>query len=152
MVKFSKITKLVNTYPCNTLIPSTNITLKYIDCCLERLLTVKSKYESITDTGSTSDIDTNYGSLLPYLQISSEYIFTLGNVSKETISGYGKTLVQLGGGGFIWNRNMLRLPGLRYPLYFLFHNCILLGCRYIGYNKGTHTWFPSFSFTIDDRV
>ena len=57
-----------------------------------------------------------------------------------------------GGGGFIEKQNVFHVPGIRSPLYFLRQRPRLLGCGYIGGNKGNHMCFPSFDLIIDDRL
>ena len=69
----------------------------------------------------------------------------------KIICVYGNTLVQLGG-KVIEKRKIFHVPWIRDPLYYLYQHIRLLDCSYIGDNKGTHTFSPSFGFTINDRV
>ena len=90
----SKITEPYNTYPCS-LSPHTELSLEYIHLRLVGVSYVTTTIQSIADTGATQYTDTNYGSFLSYHLSSSGNYVTIGNGSKDSISGYGTTLVIL---------------------------------------------------------
>ena len=72
-------------------------------------------------------MDKNYGYFLSYIQAYNGDYAHFGNGSKEPISGYGTTLVRLGG-EVIENRKMFHEIGLTPPLYYLCRHHIILGC------------------------
>ena len=107
---------------------------------------------SIEDTGSTNDMDQNYGSFLIYHHSYSDDYVTLGNRSKYPISGYVTTLVRLGGKvNKKWNV-YFHVTGLRAPLYSLHRHRKLTQCGYIGNNKTKTTWPAYFPLTIENKV
>ena len=96
-------------------------------------------------------MEPNYESFLSYNFSSSRDYVRLINGAKGPIAGYRNRLVRPGG-KFIYKQNVLHIPGLREPLYYLIQHYKLHNCGYIGDNKGTHMWFPSFDITADYRV
>ena len=86
------------------------ITIEDINRFLGGVFMVKAKNGAISDTGSTHDMDTNYGSFLPHHKASRGEYFTLVNGTKDPIEDYGTILIQLGGWGYIDNHNVFHGP------------------------------------------
>ena len=92
----SKITTLFNTY-LFSLSPKTKLNLEDMHLRLWVASHATTTVHYTAATGTTHEMDPNYGSFLSYhLSYNGNYI-TLGNRDKEPISRYVTTLVRLGG-------------------------------------------------------
>ena len=147
---FIKITQPYNTYPCS-IISHTKFTLEYMYRCLGVVSYVKTLIQFISDGGFTNYIDPSYRYLLSFNLTPCGYYVAISNGGKEPIYAYGTTLF------ILWRKiidkcNVLKIPGLRDPLYSLQQHWKLPNCGYIRYTKCTHMWFLSFYLSVYDRV